>query len=303
MTLRSVRWGLVALALASCAAPVDSAPGSPIAQATPLPTALPSATPTPADTATPSPLTEATPPIILEPPVHAPSPTVTPPAVGLPLERLAIFSPGPGSQVRSPFQVVGRGGPSWNERVMIRLFGEDGRLLIERTTFLFAYPGNAGRFSAEISFQTPLVAELGRLEVSTFDRRTGRMDHLTTLEITLLSVGAPRIHSALHGSERLTILSPREGAVIEGGRVTVRGAGWTSANTPLTVQLIDRNGEVLAETPVQLNSPEVGQLGTFEVELAYQVAWSQFARIAVFEPSLDLPGFVHYSSLEVYLRP
>src|SRR3972149_4158878 len=94
-----------------------------------------------------------------EPPTEVPPPT---PVVVLPSATIRIFRPGPGSQVTSPFQVYGRGGPSYNERVGIRLVGEDGRLISERLTYLLVFPGRAGNFVAQLEFQTPRLGGGGR---------------------------------------------------------------------------------------------------------------------------------------------
>ncbi len=291
------------LLLAACAAPPPSVPPTAAPPATATLKATPAADQVPLASPTPAPYNKATPALVLEPPVITPTPTVTPPPVNLPLERLAILHPGPGSQVTSPFRLLGYGGPSFNERVDFRLLGEDGRVLDKGFTILFAFPGNAGRFVAELTFETPYVAEEGRLEVRIFERRFGRLSHLSTVDLVLLSIGRPLIHAGTQGAEKLTILAPREGAVVKGGTVQVRGAGWVEAETPLTVELHTWRGEVLASTQVALDAPGPGMLGTFETELAYQVPYGQYGRVVVYEPSTDIPGILHYSSIEVFLRP
>ncbi len=301
------RWGFslaFCLALSACAsAGQGSAPAT-----TPSPTTAPgpvTAEPTedPPPGATPAPLTDTTPAIVLEPPIPIPTATLAVPPVNLPLERLSILRPGPGSQVRSPFQMIGRGGPSFNERVEIRLLGEDGRTMGSWTTILFAFPGNAGRFVVEVSFDTNLVAEEARLEVQTFDRRYGRPDQITTVNLIALSAGRPRIHPAFEGPEKLAILSPRDGQAVSGGLLMVEGAGWVDADVPLTIEVLDREGRVVGSTQARLDAPAVGQLGTFQAEVPYQVPFGQYGRLAVSEPSTGIPGLVHYSSIEVFLEP
>ncbi|MEW6566652.1 MAG: hypothetical protein AB1449_00505 [Chloroflexota bacterium] len=308
-TLLGQRWcgGLLlalALTLSGCSAP-PLTPATP--QPSPAPTDSPSspeqAGPGPDSTPTRSPLTEATPAIVLEPP--APTPTATLPAspARLPPERLAILAPGPGSQVTSPFTLSGRSGPIYLNRVRIRLIGEDGRVITQRVTYLWAPPGYSGVFTTEISFQIEAVAEAARLELSTDDLRSARLGHVTTLNLVLLSAGAPLVYPALDGPERLTILSPREGAVVSGGRVRVRGAGWTEADVPLTVQLLDRYHTVLGAAEVELVGPGVGQLGTFEVEISYRIPYAQYAWVAVAESTPDGSALIHFSSHEIWLEP
>ncbi len=294
-------------ALAACA---PAPPGTPASTPTVLPgeTSPPVLAATPTSNVdletspTPEPMRGITPAVVLEPATPLPSPTAEPPPVGLPLERLSILHPGPGSQVSGAFRVIGYGGPSWNERVRLRLYGEDGRLLDEKITYLLAYPGNAGRFAAELDFSVRGVAEAGRLEVVTFSRRNRRPSHLATLDLVLLGVGQPRIFPALYGPEKLAILSPREAAVVEGGVLPVYGGGWTDSDLPLHIELFDLAQNLLGAVEVPLVSPGPGQTGVFQAEIPYQIPYSRWARIVVTEVDEDGRP-LHMNSRVVWLRP
>jgi hypothetical protein len=198
---------------------------------------------------------------------------------------------------------VGRGGPSFDERVHIRLLGEDGRIVSERTTILFAYPGNAGNFSTRMEFDTPAVAEEARLEISTDGIRWASMDQLVSVDIVLLSEGLPRIHPVEHGPQKLAILRPRDGAAIEGGILSVRGAGWTDSDLPLTVELLDRSGDALSTHQVQLDSLEPGVLGAFSLDIPYDIPYAQYVQLAIGEQNMDPPGLRYFSSVEIWLKP
>jgi hypothetical protein len=291
---------LLILLMAACAAPAPSVPPSTEVP----PTAEPSAMSLPGQEITPThiPLTNPTPAAVLELPEPTPTNTPPPAPANLPLERLAILSPGPGSQVTSPFRVIGWGGPSLNERVHLRLLGEDGRLLAQRTTYLQAIPSGTGRFSTELTFEIPGVAEAARLEVSTQDPRTARLAHLSTLDLVVLSAGSALIHPALHGPEQITILSPRDGAVLRGGNFLLRGAAWSNHGSTLAAALFDRDGNTVAFALVPLSAALPGEVGAYEVALAYSIPYEQYGRLAVYEPSPDGNGFLHYTSIEVYLR-
>ena len=253
-------------------------------------------------TPTPAPYNLSTPAVLIErpePPTEVLPPT---PVVVLPSATIRIFRPGPASQVTSPFQVYGRGGPSYNERVGIRLVGEDGRLISERLTYLLVFPGRAGNFVAQLEFQTPRLAEAARLEVYTEDLRYGRVAQLASMDLVLLSRGSQLLHPQIEGPEKLAIFEPRDGAIAQGGLIAVRGAGWVDSDLPLTIELLDRAGQPLASRQVPLVAPEIGQLGTFEVELQYQIPFSQYGRVVVYETSTGIPGLRHYSSVEVWLQ-
>ncbi len=251
----------------------------------------------------PPPLTEATPAIIIEPSFPAPTPTSIPPSVSVPLEALSILSPGPGSMVSSPIQVKGYGGPSLNNRVQVRLIGEDGRILSKGYSFLYSYPGTPGLFYIKMPFESRFVAERAWLEVRSFDDLFGILQHLTTVEVAILSTGSDRIYPAIHGAEKLTIFQPREEKVISGGSVHIQGAGWVDQDVPLKIEILNRVGDVLGSGQVELDAPAVGQLGTFAVEITYQTGYQQWARIGVYELNDGVPGLVHYTSVGVWLGP
>jgi hypothetical protein len=303
---RTIESALIGLGLAGCSAvsPLASPPPVVLEQATAVAsTALVIDELAAASAETPAPFNLSTPAIVIEHFNPGEAPTGTPSGVLLPPAQLTVFRPGPSSQVVSPFQVFGRGGPSFNERVTIRLYGENGRLISERVTYLLVFPGRAGNFVAQVEFDTTYVAEAARLEVSTQDPRYGRLAQLASVDLVLLSAGTPRVHPQLEGPEKLAILSPQEGALIQGGVVQVRGAGWAASDQPLTIELLDRNGSRLASQPIWLDAPRIGQAGSFAVDLAYQVPFSQYGRLALYEQSAGIPGTLHYSSVEIWLQP
>lgn len=251
----------------------------------------------------PNPLTEATPAIVIEPSELAATPTIGPPPFGVPLEELAIFAPGPGSFAINAVRVDGYGGPSLNNRVQLTLFGEDGRKLSEGYAWLYSYPGTPGIYYATMPFQISLVAETGWLQVRSFSDRYGNLKHVNTISVTLLSEGSEKIYPGLHGPEQLAIFAPREEAIVEGGTVRVEGAGWVDHGGPIIVQVLDRTNNVLGSSETEIDSPAEGHIGTFSIEVQYQVAYPQWARIGVAEPHPVIKGPSHYSSIEVWLRP
>ena len=250
----------------------------------------------------PEPFTELTSAIVIESEEDLQTPTPLPPLVNMPLEELVIYEPGPGSQVTSGFRLNGWGGPSYNDRVLIRLLGEDGTVLSKGWRYLYVLSGNPGRFNATVEFQINHVAEEARLEISTQSWRNRQTTHIATVNLTLLSTGSALIHPARRGAEKLAILSPREGRIVSGGVALVQGAGWVDSDTPLNVDIINNQGESLGSAQVELDAPAVGQLGTFSVEIPYQIPYQQWVHIIVYEPSTGkIPGIIHLSSVEVWI--
>lgn len=251
----------------------------------------------------PAPLTAATPAVIIEPSEPAATPTLGPPSFGVPLEELVIFSPGPGSFASQAVRVNGYGGPSLNNRVRLLLFGEDGRKLSEGYAWLYSYPGTPGIFYTTMPYQIPFVAEMGWLQVRSYGDRYGNLKHVNTIGVTLLSEGSEKIYPALHGPEQLSIFSPREEAIVEGGTAHVEGAGWVDHGGPLIVQVLDRAGTVLGSAEVEIDAPMPGHVVPFSIDVPYQVPYPQWARIGVAESHPLIDGPAHYASVEVWLRP
>jgi hypothetical protein len=251
-------------------------------------------------TPTRAPLSQVTPAIVVEPTPAGPTPTSVGITLPLPPERLALLLPGPGSQVTSPIRIEGRGGPARSELVHIRLLGEDGRVLARQTTYLYAFVGQAGPFYANLAFDIPLVAEVGRLEVSTDDPRSARLGHVTTVSLTLLSAGRALIYPAIDGPEQLAILTPRPDSIARGGQLHVEGAGWTFFEEPVTVALLS-GGATLDSEEIWLEPRGVGVTGTFAVDLEYSLPYPQWGLIALYEPAPEGSGFLHYTTLEVFL--
>ena len=250
-----------------------------------------------------APFTIETPAIVIEPPVPPPTQTPVPASVGVGLDELALLKPGPGSLVRSPIMVEGFGGPSQNNRVQVRLYGEDGRIISQGYTFLYSFPGAPGQFFATVPFETPLVAETGWLEVRSFGDRYGQIRHLTKIQINLLSTGNEKIYPAIHGAEKLTIFSPRQDGRVSGGTIQLSGAGWVDSDVELGIELLDARGQVLATGSTSIDSPGIGMLGTFNAEIPYEIAFGQWGRLAVFEQQGEHPGVIHYTSVQVWLEP
>ena len=292
-------WRLVLLAglLGACGAPPQVADSTPsVVPPTLAPTETLAASPTP------PPYTDATPPIVLDVPLPSPTPIPATPSFGLPAERLSIYEPGPGSQAVSPLRVTGFGGPSFQGRVRLRLIGEQGDILADRTTFLQAMPDLAGRIYTDLSFSFPWVAQTARLEVRTFSTRDGQMDHLTTRTVVLLTTGTALVYPGIGGAEKIAIFSPRANGYVRGSPVTVRGAGWLDTPGPLVVEVLDRNGNVVGSATATLSTSNPGEAGSFEVQVPYTLENSQYGRIAVYELAASPPGILHYSSVDVYLE-
>jgi hypothetical protein len=254
-------------------------------------------------TGTPPPLTLLTPAVVVDDPSATPQIEPTPFSLSLPLESLYFELPGQSSHVSGSIRIVGWGGPSENERVLLRLLGSDGRVMVSYSTYLSVYPGNSGRFFATLSYSIPTLAEDARLEVRIYSPLDGQVAHIATVDLVLLSLGSERIQRGFQGAERITIFSPRQGESLRGGIVRVQGAAWLSADVPLTVQVTDSWGNLVGSLEFALDVPEPGVIGQFDVQVPYDISYTQGGRVAVYEPGEKIPGIVHYNSVYVTLHP
>jgi len=263
----------------------------------------PTVTPTATDTPTPGPRTDSTRAVVIQ--ENTPPPTSTPITLprALPDAHTTISQPGPGSFLTSPFRVVGRGGPTWNNRVVIDLVGEDGRLVSRTPAYLNALPGYVGPFAAEVEFEIESVSEQARVEVYTHSRRDGKVYRMASVDVFLLSEGRSLIHVGMEGPEKLAIFSPRTDDVVSGGTVQVSGEGWVDSDLPLIIEVQNRLGETIGTGSTQIVSSEPGQVGVFSAEVPYTIDLNQAGRILVYEQSPDVPGFLHISGVDVWIRP
>jgi hypothetical protein len=266
-------------------------------------TSIPGDTPIGLPTLSPAPLTALTPAVVLEPAILPPSPTYAPPVVGLPDEKLFFYYPGPNSQITSPVQLSGWGGPSRDDFVTVRLYGEDGRLLAERDINLFVYPGNAGRFVGDLEFEIEALAETGRLEVFTIDPQSGAVNHRSSVHLILLSTGDARIHPAMEGAEQLTILNPPNNVLVEDGSIVVQGAGWTFSEQPLSIVLYNTRGEIVGTAEAELEAPEPGLVGVFETTLEYDIPRRTWGLLTVNEYDENHEFIIHTSSVILLMNP
>ena len=286
--------------LNACSGPTHVATTLPTMVVTSTETVAPSPT-TPAGTQLPFNL--STPAIVIENPAPEDTPSSTPTQIPLSSEKVSILRPADGSMITSPVRVVGQAGPAYLNRIEIRLIGEDGRLITTHYDYLYALPGNLGPYNTVFEFTTPHLAEAARLEVLNYDPIDGKLNHLTSVDVTLLSVGSPRTHHTIHGPEKIKIDTPAENEIIDCNSWIVSGVGWPDTENPLRVEITNANGDVIGSGLFKFNPHEIGIAAPFQIEVAYDVDSFQVARIAVFEESDSIPGILHYTSIVVRLRP
>jgi len=292
-----------AAAISFLGASACSAPAAEPGESAPFSTPRETESALPGPSATPEPVIDGTPALVLEPPEFVSSPTPTRISLTLPQERIIIEAPGPGSHVVSPVRVAGWGGPSSQGRIFVRLIGEQGQVIARTTTFILAPEGASGQFVVTVPFTLAGVAEAGLVEVSYNGYTTGQLEHISTRPVVFLSVGPGRVHTNQTTAEKLSLFAPRQDQVMRENLIHVSGAALLDEDLPLLIEVLNRAGEVIASTEVEVQAPVLGELGTYQAQLSYEVPYGQYGRVAVTERGLHPPAVRHYTSVRVYLEP
>ena len=219
-----------------------------------------------------------------------------------PEEAIVILEPGPGSRLTSPLRVAGMADPTFEQTLIVRLVLDDGTVLTEVPTMIEADLGVRGPYEVEVPFN--LQGErMGLIQVYDVSARDGGIIHLGSVGVTLAGGGAAEVKSGTVHPEAIHILQPVQGAEISGGVVHVEGIGVASFEGTLVVEVYDVEGTLVGMMPLIVDAPEMGQPGTFSVDVSYAVGSEGPGRIVVVDPLPVFNGIGHIASVEVILMP
>lgn len=263
----------------------------PPVEPTPSPSSLPGSDPTvediPTDGPAPTPEPDQT-------PTQAPKPELPPAGV-------QIINPGPASKVVSPLDVYVNLRPGSRGNVIFELLGEDGRLLVREVRLV--NPDRRLGVTAELEFEIPVVAEAGRLVVSSEDTQ-GRVVVLSSVDLLLLSIGQDDINPGGALPETIIIREPALNSLIQGGTLIVSGIAKPAEGEQLTIELIADDGRRLINPRrVTVASEEENSYSEFSIEVPYSVAETTWVLVTVSESAGRIPGITHLSSVRVLLSP
>ncbi|MBE3120049.1 MAG: hypothetical protein IMZ50_15005 [Candidatus Atribacteria bacterium] len=256
---------------------------------------------TPATTLTPEPTNPSTlpplPTLNLPPTLAATS--IPQPAVGS--GAIQFFGPGPLSKLVSPVTVYGYAIPGYGNKGRVSLYGEDGRLLASEvlqlnTAYTWAY------FYWTLPFEIQAAGELARLTMSTQDQY-GRLTAVYSVHLILLSEGFSIINPPGDLKERCVIEQPAPGRRIAGGILAVAGEMRPFNRLPLVVELVARDGNVIASQLVAISPAPDDSYVPFHVDLSYSISTGDWARLVVRQPDERIGGTMYLYSREVFLNP
>lgn len=310
---------IAALLTAGCVPPeiaIETAtPTAPPATATalpPTPTALPAAT----DTAAPAPATATTGPATATPvpatETAAPAATATADPAQ---EAILILQPGLTSAVTSPVTIAGEADSTFEQHLVVQVTDQDGAVLATTPTIIQSEMGTRGPFSTEVEFAVT-ADQPGRISVYSTSARDGGLIHLASVEVTLLASGgtAAIIPAAPH-DEVHQLFTPNLLETATGGQLHLAGFSEYVFEANLNLALCGEGGSgapdmlcgtadnVLTNSFVTLQSPDIGQPGPFETDLAYTVPGPVRARLVVYSVSARDGGILHATSREITVAP
>jgi hypothetical protein len=285
----------LATLLAPTALPARTEASSPTPEIiSPMPETTPTSSfePTVAETLPPLP-TLALPPMTMEA-TDIPQPTAGSGAI-------QFFGPGPLSKLVSPIYIYGYAIPGYNNKGYADLYGEDGRVLDSEmlqlnTAYTWAY------FLWNLSFQVQGAGEFGRLTMSTQDEY-GRLVAVYSVHLILLPEGNSIVNPPGDLKERCVVEQPIPGQRLSGGMLKITGEMRPFNTLPLVVNLITRDGNVIASQPVAVLPVADDSYVPFQINLPYKIPSGMWARLTVSQADDRISGLMYLYSREVFLYP
>lgn len=234
--------------------------------------------------------------------VRASDPVVNQPA-GIveeqPGDSLILTSPGPGSRVRAPLQVLGDLSLEEGDVLLIELRGKDGRLLVRHLHRKGLTIDDS--LEAALNFQLRDPEEEGRMLLISRDihQRTSAVNSVDLI----LSAGAELILPAMNTSQSIQIHQPSAGSYKSGGNIVVSGTIRTETEGPLHIELVNQEGGIIGQRLAGITGDPGGDPQTFTVEVPYFVSAATPVRVVVYDDGGSISPVRHLTSLEVTLEP
>ncbi len=233
-------------------------------------------------------------------PTPTPTITLTPTLDVTTRIQLRIVSPGPLSKVVSPIQFVAHIDPNYTGLTRVELIGEDGRELYRKVFKTFSNVGYFTRVDEKVNFEIKGVAEMARLQISTYDPK-GNILAYNSVRLMLFSTGETLLSPSYPAQERIGLRVKRE-AEITGGVLSLEGEINPINDTPLIIELFDEQGRIVGSRLLQL-APADGTFQVFTTSIPYQVTERTPIRLVIRQSDDRISGLAYLYSLPIYLSP
>ena len=230
------------------------------------------------------------------------TPTITP-AVSFDSEVYPIRIVGLGSmsKVISPVELIVHIAPEYTGTTRIELIGEDGAELFRKILKTYSNIGYYTRVVENIDFEIQGVAEIARLQISSFDEK-GQMQALNSVRLLLQSIGDNEINLADDLSERTLIHSPRTGDEITGGLLTIEAEFKPINSLPVIVEIISDSGTVIGSRMLKFESVK-GGYEKISTSIPYKVETTTEARLIIRQSDDRIDGLAYFFSEKLKLAP
>jgi hypothetical protein len=217
--------------------------------------------------------------------------------------ELIIKRPGQLSRIVSPFRVIAYVDPGPDRRVQVALLGEDGRTLASKRVRAMEFLGlDNGNMITDLEFEIDALSELGRLEISVYDE-FGRVKAMNSVNIILLSVGETDRNYTPEAQERIIIQYPLANYMVEGESLLVSGSVRTTSEKPLSLTLIDEQGNLVGQGESTVVLSDDQSSGLFIGEIPFSVDTPIWVRLSVAIPGDRISGFQYIKTLEMVISP
>ena len=169
-------------------------------------------------------------------------------------------------------------------------------------------------FQPQVEIKTSLAflmdkgAQKGYLQVMSADEEN-RLRSLETVELQLLSYGKQVFPAASASQNSLKIITPADGAQINGGKLIVQGVASQTSSLPLRVFLTTDDGQVIGSRMVNINqlaahaTSSISASGDFTIDVPYRLNQPKAALLSVALYSEAFKGPFLLTSQEVMLNP
>lgn len=215
-----------------------------------------------------------------------------------------IVAPGPGSKVASPIHLQMKLYPGDGEKLLMQLFGEDGRLMAERLMSIDVPKSGWANQSMEIPFEVSTAGEAALLVVSTRDE-FGRRVAQTSVQLLLLQIGDSDIEPSGFDRQPFVLDTPVYLSLAKNGLVHVQGFVHAIGGGPIAADLVTQSGGIIDSEVITLPEHSDDQdFVPFTMDIPYSVSMRTPVRLILRQmdeghSSID----VSLWSVAIYLDP
>lgn len=215
-----------------------------------------------------------------------------------------IVEPGNLSQLASPLRVQAAVIPGAGNLVSLQVLGENGRLIHDHLLKMVVTESGWVNLVEDIEFEIPSAGEKATIVIVTKDE-FGRRIAQSAVEVFLIQVGKSDIEDNDFKKQPFVVQTPKEEAVVKGGKLRVSGFANPFNTNPIIIELLTESGGVFLTEIVKLPRGTVqGEYFTFTADIPYKVDIRTPVRLTLRQRSLNLPNIdIALSSQLIFLDP